>query len=246
MHSSDMPPPPREKANTTKKRLFGSQETPEDAGMPEAQAARDAIISPGTLKAVASQAIQADDVTAGGKKGRKRNKKPKLDASSQKAVPDVVPRIKWHENHEIGKPILPKYLADKLGGDMRSLHDSVLYLEERLLQQQNPGYPLFVGKVPKCFGFADSVPADAMFLRFDDVFDMFHQKRLHPSFVRLIALRMGYDLSKAENKYVAIMDPYYMLDWIVTSEPKTVRKYVEDFMVANRDKKVLLLPYFPE
>ena len=94
------------KANTTKKRLFGSQETPEDAGMPEAQAARDAIISPGTLKAVASQAIQADDVTAGGKKGRKRNKKPKLDASSQKAVPDLVPRIKWHENHEIGKPIL--------------------------------------------------------------------------------------------------------------------------------------------
>ena len=57
---------------------------------------------------------------------------------------------------------------------------------------------------------------------------------------------MAYDLSKSENKYIAIMDPYYMLEWIVNSEPKTVRKYVEDFMVANRDKKVLLLPYFPE
>ena len=64
--------------------------------------------------------------------------------------------------------------------------------------------------------------------------------------VRLVTLRMVYDLSKLENKYIAIMDPYYMLEWIVTSEPRTVRKYVEDFMVANQDKKVLLLPYFPE
>ena len=100
--------------------------------------------------------------------------------------------------------------------------------------------------MPKGFGFVNYVPTDSMFLRFNDIFNMFHQKRLHPSLVWLVALRMVYDLSKVEKKYVAIMDPYYMLEWIVTSEPRTVRKYVEEFMVANQDKKVLLLPYFPE
>ena len=75
---------------------------------------------------------------------------------------------------------------------------------------------------------------------------MFHMKRLHPSLVRLGVLRMVFDLSKAENKDVAIMDPYYMSEWIVQGEPTLVTKYVEDFLVANQDKKLMLLPYFPE
>ena len=161
---------------------------------------------------MAAEAIATGDIAPPAKKARKRGKKPKLDASSQIPVPDVVPNIKWHEVHELGKPILPKYLANKLRGDMRSLHDDIQYLEERLLQQPNPAYRLFVGKVPKGFGFVDYVPADSVFLRFDDIFNMFHQKRLHPSLVRLVALRMAYDLSKAENKYLGIMDPYYMLE----------------------------------
>ena len=57
---------------------------------------------------------------------------------------------------------------------------------------------------------------------------------------------MAFDLSKAENPHVAIMDPYYMSEWIVRAEPRTVSRYVEDFLVANKDKKLLLLPYFPE
>ena len=65
MPSSDMPPPPQDRPNPTKKRLFGSQETPEDAGVPVAQAARDSIISPGTLKRVASKAIATDDIIPG-------------------------------------------------------------------------------------------------------------------------------------------------------------------------------------
>ena len=71
-------------------------------------------------------------------------------------------------------------------------------------------------------------------------------KRLYPTFVRLVALRMAYDLSKAENPYIAIMDPYYMVEWIVRGEPSLVTKYVEDFLVANKDKTLMLLPYFPE
>ena len=57
---------------------------------------------------------------------------------------------------------------------------------------------------------------------------------------------MAFDLSKAENPHVAIMDPYYMSEWIVRTEPGTMSRYVEGFLVANKDKKLLLLPYFPE
>ena len=103
-----------------------AQETPEDAGMPVAQAVRDSIISLGTLKRVASEAIATGDIAPPAKKPRKRGKKPKLDASSQIPVADVVPNIKWLEVHELGKPILPNYLARKLRGDMRSLHDGIL------------------------------------------------------------------------------------------------------------------------
>ena len=42
------------------------------------------------------------------------------------------------------------------------------------------------------------------------------------------------------------MDPYYMHEWIVRTEPGTVSRYVEDFLVANKDKKVVLVPYFAE
>ena len=184
MRSSSMLPSPREKGNPTKKRLFPSQYTPEDAGLPEPKRARDAIISLGTLKVAATQALEGVGPIPGPKKGRKRNKKPKPEV-----VPDVVPEMNWHENHELGKPILPRHLSEKLRGDMRSLHDGIWHVEGRLLESPNPGYPLFVGKVPKGFGFVDSAPADIMFLRFEDIFKMYHQKRLHPSLVRLVALR---------------------------------------------------------
>ena len=203
--------------------------------------ARDAIISPGTLKVAATAALGGADPIPGPKKGRKRNKKPKPEV-----LPDVVPEMNWHEHHELGKPILPRHLLEKLRGDMRSLHDGIWHVEGRLLESPNPGYPLFVGKVPKGFGFVDSAPADIMFLRFEDIFKMYHQKRLHPSLVRLVALRMAFDLSKAENPHVAIMDPYYMHEWIVRNEPRTVSRYVEDFLVANKDKKMVLVPYFAE
>jgi hypothetical protein len=161
-------------------------------------------------------------------------------------LPDVVPEMNWHENHELGKPILPKHLSEKLRGDMRSLHDGIWHVEQCLLESANPGYPLFIGKVPKGFGFVDSAPADIMFLRFEDIFKMYHQKRLHQSLVRLVALRMAFDLSKTKNRQVAIMDPYYMQEWIVRNEPGTVSRYVEEFLVANKDKKAVLVPYFAE
>jgi hypothetical protein len=233
-----------EVAKRAKKRLFGSQETPEDAGLPEEPTTRADILTPGTLKAVASQA--AKTVIVPEKKPRKRYKKKKPDSSSQIPVPDVVPRIKWHASHWLGRPMLPPDLVEKLKGDLRSLHADVLYREECLLKDPSPGYPLFHAKVPKGFGFVDSFPGDVMLLRFDDLFKMYHLQRLYPTFVRLVSLRMAYDLSREENPHVAIMDPYYMGAWTVDGEPALVTKYVEEFMVANADKSVLLVPYFPE
>ena len=69
---------------------------------------------------------------------------------------------------------------------------------------------------------------------------------LHPTLVRLVALHMVFDLNKAENPHVAIMDPYYVYEWIVRTKPGTVSRYVEDFLVANKDKNLMLLPYFRE
>ena len=51
---------------------------------------------------------------------------------------------------------------------------------------KNLTYPVFVGRVPKGLGFVDTSPGDVLILRFDDVFDMFHMKRLYPTFVRLV------------------------------------------------------------
>ena len=81
----------------------------------------------------------------------------------------------------------------------------------------SPSYPVFVGMVPKGFGFVDTYPGDVMFLRFNDIFDMYHMRRLYPTFVRLVALSMAHKIMKEETPGVAIMDPYYMVEWILRS-----------------------------
>jgi hypothetical protein len=47
---------------------------------------------------------------------------------------------------------------------------------------------------------------------------------------------------------IVIMDPFYM-DELFLGAPGNraiVLKYIEDFMVANKDKDCFLMPYFPE
>jgi hypothetical protein len=54
----------------------------------------------------------------------------------------------------------------------------------------SPSYPVFFVRVPKKLGFIDRSPGDVFFLRFDDIFEMFHRRRLDPTLVRLVALSM--------------------------------------------------------
>ena len=44
------------------------------------------------------------------------------------------------------------------------------------------------------------------------------------------------------------MDPFYMLESNMANHGNRVidTKQIEDFMVANKHKKILLMPYFPE
>ena len=76
-------------------------------------------------------------------------------------------------------------------GDLRRLHDDVLWVEKGLIASKDPGYPLYVVNIPRQMSYVDSFPADKFFLRFDYIFDMFHVKKLDFTFFRLYALQIG-------------------------------------------------------
>ena len=110
------------------------------------------------------------------KKARKRKKK--TDLSGPSVMHD---KIYKHERkyHVLGEPILPLESLHTEVGDLRSLHDIIYRTENRLLGMEAPTYPVFVAKVPVGMTFVDYKPTDVFFLRFDDLFGMFHLERLN-------------------------------------------------------------------
>jgi hypothetical protein len=125
------------------------------------------------------------------KKGRKRHKRKDYVACQTNRVVDKI-YTQDRLYHVAGEPMLlwDKYLT--LPGDCKSLHDLILEEERRLICMESPTYPLFVAKVPKGLDFVDKHPAELFFLRFEDIFSMFHMSRLHPNFVRLFTLAEAY------------------------------------------------------
>ena len=118
-------------------------------------------------------------------KGRKRKVKSGLLASSSQPAPrtkeplqvkDNVGVSKWHSEHQLAQPILLPTLFKLLTGDMRSLHEGILHVEKLLLKSPDPFYPLYPVRVPQNLGFADTYPTDVFFLRFEEIFDMYHMK----------------------------------------------------------------------
>ena len=170
-----------EDGRATKRRLFdpASQHTP-DAVPFFTEDQRPDVLSPNTLLNATVEAVKGDLVQPLGqtiKKGRKRHPARKKGSSSQPApsqiVMDKIP-TNLRPIHVLGKPILPESVLKTMTGEMVALHELILYEEQRLMAQDNPSYPLFIAKVPKGFGFVDTSPGDAVFLRFDDLFNMFH------------------------------------------------------------------------
>ena len=62
--------------------------------------------------------------------------------------------------HEAGQPILPSELLHLADGCMAPLQLAILKLEDNLLKDENPNYPVFTVKVPDFVDFVDESPAD--------------------------------------------------------------------------------------
>jgi hypothetical protein len=218
--------------------------------MPEAEPLftedqRPDVLSPNTLHNVTAQAVKGPppEPIAKVKKGWKRPaKKNQAPPSSSKPTPTTIVQDKIPTNvrsmHVLGKPILPPKVLKTMTGGMVSLHDSILECELELMRQASPSYPLYVAKVPKGLGFVVTPPGEFMFLRFDDLFSMFHLHRLHPTVVRLVTLRMAYQVAKEETPAIAIMDPFYMLKSSMHDgcDRIIVTQYIEDFFAVNKQK----------
>jgi hypothetical protein len=235
------------------KKLFDSQETADEEENPEevATAAVKNMLSPNTLRATATTAMDGPALQP--KKRKRANKKDAQDKAAAAKSKDKVPLLdklpnNWRPLHHLGQPMLPEHVVKKLTPDMRSLHETVLHVENLLLKSKDPGYPLFVAKVPTGMNFVEKYPADLCFIRFNDIFSIYRMQALHFSVVRLVALSLSAQIVKEETPTIAIMDPFYMRESIICNagDRAIATQQVEDFMLANIKKGAILIPYFPE
>src|SRR4051812_42371321 len=149
---------------------------------------------------------------------RKRPNRNKDKAASQpppiRFWDDVVPPRQdgLTRVHKAGQPILPSELRHLASGAMMSLHEGIPTLEGLLLKDNNPNYPVFTIKVPEDMGFVTDAPADVYFIAYEDIFKLFHSRRLDYNLVRLFALNMAMKVKREQTPFVAIADPYYKWD----------------------------------
>ena len=92
------------------------------------------------------------------------------------------------------------------------MHDSIKVLEQLLLHDTNPGYPAFTVKVPKDVHFVHEAPVDLFFIAYEDIFNLFHSRRLDYNLIRLYALHQAMKIKRKNTPNIAIVDPYYMRD----------------------------------
>jgi len=97
--------------------------------------------------------------------------------------------------------------------------------------------------------FVHEAPADLFFIAYEDVFKLFHSRRLDYNLVRLYALNLAMKIKREATPYVAVADPYYMRDsqLVEGSGTRTMAtEYLQRFMLNNKRKNNLLVPFFPE
>jgi hypothetical protein len=144
--------------------------------------------------------------------------------------------------------MLTKEMLANAGGAIVNLHDSIQYLEECLLQEKNPVYPVYTIKVPEDHGFVDTSPTEIFFMRYEDIYNLLHSNRLDYNLVRLYTLHMALKAKREMTKGIVIVDPYFMSDVALVNEADraTVNEYLGNIFVENPTIDSILLPCFPE
>ena len=77
---------------------------------------------------------------------------------------------------------------------------------------------------------------------------MFQMRTLDFTFIRLYALHMNYIIGREQVTSFAVADPYYMHEGFLSvnnANRQYVSQYIEEFLVSNKDKERILLPYHP-
>src|SRR3954469_7476077 len=150
--------------------------------------------------------------------------------------------------HVVGRPMLPPKMLDIATSDMQSVHNSILTLERMLLREKNPSYPVFTAKVPLNMGFINNVPADMIIMRFSEIFNLFHLKRLDHSLIRLFSLSLSMTIMRDQTPNVAILYPFYMRESVLMDDGDAtiVAGYIRDFMLENMSKDLFLTTYSPK
>jgi hypothetical protein len=125
---------------------------------------------------------------------------------------------------------------------------SIQYLEEHLLQEKNPGYPVYTIKVPEGHGFVDTSSAKIFFVWYEDIYNLLHSNCLDYNLVRLYTLHMALKAKRKKTKGIVIVDPYFMRDVALVNEADqaTVKEYLGNIFVENPTIDSILLPCFSE
>lgn len=99
-----------------------------------------------------------------------------------------------------------------IGGSMQSLYEAILMLERFLLEEEDPNYQVFTIQVPEDIHYVIEASADMFFIAFEDIFNLFHTRRLDYNLVRLYALNQAMKNKRDKTPYAMVVDPYYMCD----------------------------------
>jgi hypothetical protein len=135
-HVSDQGRGPR-----AKKLMFSSQETPEEQAA-AFTAPPQSMILPKTLFILTKEEMQQKGTPfCNKKKERKRKKKGEAASTSVCPAARVLDRLStpWRKMHYLGSPMLPSEILKDMGGSIKDVHDSIMYLEDQLLREKNLG-----------------------------------------------------------------------------------------------------------
>ena len=117
-----------------------------------------------------------------------------------------------------------------------------------LLKEEDPNYPVFTVQVPEDdVDYVTLAPAEVFFIAFEDIFNLFHTRRLGYNLVRLYALYMAMKIKRDNTPYVTVVDPYYMCDNQLVEGSRTramAMEYLQRFMLRNKTKNNHLLLFF--